>query len=250
MDNLPLETKKFTIAVVDDEEDLRCNVAAFLGSQGFNVWTADSAESFYRQRVISPADLVIVDLGLPGEGGLDLIAYLHAFTNHAVIALTARGSLSDRISGLEAGSDYYFVKPVDLYELKAAINAVLRKKPAPAQPFPQPPQQNGTDIGMWEIMLGKALLIAPNGTTVPLTTNEMQLLEILMGGNQSVFSKDHLLELFGLHFLDGDFHRIEVLMSRLRSKVFKATHLRLPLRSVFGKGIAFTVPSIKRNSPS
>ncbi len=234
----------YTIAIVDDEEDLRDNVAAFLEAQGFKTWGADSAESFYRQRVVSSVDLVIVDLGLPGEGGLDLIAYLNTYCNHAVIALTARGALSDRISGLEAGADYYFVKPVDLFELKAAINAVLRKKTGEVK---ETLQADKDDFGMWEIFLGKAILVAPNGVKVDLTTNEMLLLEILMDGKQEVFSKTQLLDLFGLQFLEGDFHRIEVLISRLRSKVYKISGQRLPLRSIFGKGVAFAGSSKKRS---
>lgn len=229
------DTVKYVVAIVDDEEDLRLNIGRFLESQGFTVWSADSAESFYRQMVGTHADLVIVDLGLPGEDGLTLISHLNSYGRHAVIALTARGELSDRIAGLEAGADYYFVKPVDLFELAAGINAVLRKRPATASV----PSALIADSGIWSILRAAATLMTPHGITVGLTFSEVRLLEYLIGNPEKVFSKEQLLDLFDQNPDITDFHRIEVLISRLRIKVMKISGLRLPVRAVFGKGLAF-----------
>jgi DNA-binding response OmpR family regulator len=225
----------FVIAIVEDEEDLRLNVALFLEAQGFGVWTADSAEGFYRQLAVTDADLVIVDLGLPGEDGLSLIAHLNSRGRHAIIAMTARGALQDRIAGLDAGADHYFVKPVDLYELTAAINAVLRKRSTDLQIA----AFTTIETGVWRILRGEAVLVTPEAATVGLTSGELRLLECLMNNAEKVISKSQLLELFDQDPENGDFHRIEVLVSRLRAKVATTTDQRLPLRAVFGKGLVF-----------
>jgi len=108
MTDIPPETTPCVIAIVEDEEDFRTEVAAFLEANGFSVWQADSAESFCRKIITTHADLVIIDLGLPGEDGLSLISYLNKTGDLPLVALTACGSVSERIAGLEAGADYYF----------------------------------------------------------------------------------------------------------------------------------------------
>ncbi len=235
LENQIFDHKPFVIAIVEDEDDLRMNVARFLETQGFRVWTADSAESFYRELVVTDADLVIVDLGLPGEDGLSLITHLNSSGRYPIIAMTARGTLQDRIAGLNAGTDHYFVKPVDLYELTAAINAVLRKRSV----VPQTTASDTAEAGTWELLRGEAVLVTPAAATVGLTSGELQLLECLMSNAEKIITKSQMLELFDQDSVTGDFHRIEVLVSRLRSKVTKSTDQRLPLRAVFGKGLVF-----------
>lgn len=93
---------EFTIAVIEDDEDIRENVCSFLGKAGFHLWGADSAEDFYVRLLHEKADLVVVDLNLPGEDGLSLVRRL-AERHVPVIVTTARGQLSDRIEGLDAG---------------------------------------------------------------------------------------------------------------------------------------------------
>lgn len=208
-------TDAYVLAVVEDDEDLRNNTAQFLVSQGFTVWTADSAESFYRQMVITPTDLVIVDLGLPGEDGLSLVSHLHAYGKHAVIILTARGESADRITGLETGADYYFVKPVDLFELAAGIRAVMRKRQTA---LPANRHHEGVaDRRVWGLLRDEALLAAPNGILVHLTSNEIILLHALMQQADKVLTKIQLCELFEQAPDSGDFHRVEVIISRLRT---------------------------------
>ena len=235
MKNHSSKQPPFVIAIVEDEEDLRLNVARFLEAQGFSVWTAGSAESLYRQLAVTDADLIIVDLGLPGEDGLDLIAHLNSVGRCPIIAMTARSALQDRIAGLEAGADHYFVKPVDLYELTAAINSALRKRsPDRAETSP-----STSEAGVWVLLRGEAALVTPAGVTVGLTSGELHLLEYLMNNTEKVFSKFKLLELFDQDPEHGDFHRVEVLVSRLRTKIIGTTGQRLPLRAVFGKGLVF-----------
>ncbi len=222
------------IALVEDEEDLRLNVAMFLKAQGFSVWSVSSAEEFYRRLAVEDTDLVIADLGLPGEEGLKLIAHLNSRGRHPIIVMTARGAVHDRIAGLEAGVLHYFVKPVDLYELTAAIHAVLRKR----LPVSVEAASESSEADPYMLLRGEAALVTPAGVTVSLTSGELHLLEHLMNNPDKVISKSRLLEHFGQDAEQGDFHRIEVLVSRLRAKVTAAGQ-RLPLRAVFGRGLVF-----------
>ncbi len=229
----PTEKPPCVIAIVEDEPEIRALVARFLESHGFVVWTADSAESFYRELVGRHTDLVVVDLGLPGEDGLSLIAHLHANGEHAIVALTARGTPDDQSIGLDAGADYYFVKPVDPQLLISGINAVLRRRSG----FIIPPADDGT--GTWLLVQEEGTLVTPNGLSLSLTSREVLLLECLMGHEHAVISKGQLLELFKQGNDEGDFNRIEALISRLRGKVMSASGLRLPVRSVYGQGLSF-----------
>lgn len=227
-------TNQYVIAIIEDDDDLRLNTALFLESRGFKVWSTASAEEFYRRLVAEHADLVLVDLGLPGEDGLSVVKYLHGLNRYSIIVMTARGGLDERITGLEQGADYYFVKPVDLYELTAGILAVLRKKQ------PTVSSLDGlVQSPTWVLNRSENVLITPTRIAIDLTSYEMILLEHLMTAAEKVFLKTDLLELFWPGSPEADFHRIEVLVSRLRAKISKMSGLRLPIRSVFGKGMAF-----------
>jgi DNA-binding response OmpR family regulator len=226
------EIQKCIVAIVDDEDELCAEIAAFLEMQGYKVWTADSAEAFYREKAIKHCDLVIVDLGLPGEDGLSLIEHLNSNYLFPIIALTARGAVSDRIAGLEAGADYYFVKPVDLFELVAGIKTVLRKRVTTNQ-TPTEAKES------WQIFRADAVLITPLGAQVNLTSREVQLLEYLMSSPETVFTKKYLLKHFCLLPEENNFHSIEAVIARLRAKVAEVSTVPLPLRTVYGKGVSF-----------
>lgn len=228
------------IAIIDDEEALRDNLSSFLEHEGFVVWTADSAEQFYRQMAVRQADLVIVDLGLPGEDGLALISHLRNSGRQAIVALTARSAVADRIAGLHAGADYYFVKPVDPYELVAAMEAVLRSRGRLASLE----YRDSGQAGHWRLQRVDGELVTPQDVRVRLTASELALLELLMRNRETVMLKTRLLELLYPENGEQDFHTVEVLLSRLRSKVQQVSGQRLPVRAVFGKGLAFIAPCV------
>ena len=101
---------------------------------GFAVSTAEGGEAMRRILEERPADLVILDINMPGEDGLSLARYLRANVKVGIIMLTAAGEIVDRIVGLEMGADDYLAKPVDMRELLARVRAVLRRMPAGAPP--------------------------------------------------------------------------------------------------------------------
>ncbi len=232
--SIPKGSDCYRVAIIEDDDDLRHNTSLFLSSRGFLVWSAASAEEFFRRLAGEPADVVLVDLGLPGEDGLSVVRYLRSLQRYAIIVMTARGGLEERIAGLEQGADYYFVKPVDLYELSAGILAVLRSHKHSTQE-----QDTLISAPEWILKRSEAVLVAPTQISIPVTSHELILLECLMGEAEKIFAKNDLLELFGADTAEADFHRIEVLVSRLRAKVLQISGLRLPLRSVFGKGMTF-----------
>jgi DNA-binding response OmpR family regulator len=219
------------IAVVEDDEDIRTNVCRFLEKTGMRPWGAESAEDFYVRLLTERADLVVVDLGLPGEGGLSLVRRL-AGQGVPVIVLTARGDLESRIAGLDAGALQYFVKPTDMHELVAGIRSQLRR----AEVRPPAPEGIATP---WRLDAAGAQLVAPNLRTVGLTTRELELMSHLIAAQGALVTKQALVDAMGAGDLEGGFHRIESQLTRLRRKVQEGTGMALPVRAVFGKGLVF-----------
>lgn len=219
-----------TIAVVEDDEDIRANVCRFLEKSGLRVWGAESAEAFYVRLLRDKADLVLVDLGLPGEDGLSLVQRL-AGQGIPVVVLTARGDLDSRIAGLDAGALQYFVKPTDLNELVAGIRSQLRRTgPRPVK---------GAQVMPWRLDAAAAQLIAPNQRAVALTSRELELVSCLMVANGGLVTKQALVDAMSTGDVEDGFHRIESQLTRLRRKTLTDTDMALPVRAVFGRGLVF-----------
>ena len=219
------------IAVVEDDEDIRSNVCRFLARSGFQSWGAESAEDFYVRLLQARVDLVIIDIGLPGEDGLSLLTRL-ASQGVPTVLMTARADLDSRIRGLDAGALQYFVKPVDMQELVAGIRSQLRSKRL----------QGEIDASVavpWQLDAANAALRAPNQMLVPLTSRELDLLTCLFKTKGVVVSKQILMQAVGGRGLEDDFHRIESALNRLRRKTLEITGTPLPVRAVFGKGLVF-----------
>ncbi|MGB3069294.1 MAG: response regulator transcription factor [Ottowia sp.] len=222
-----------TIAVVEDDEDIRANVCSFLSKSDMRAWGADSAEDFYVRLLRERADLIVVDLGLPGESGMSLVSRLTK-QGIPVIVLTARGDLESRIAGLDAGALQYFVKPADLNELVAGIRSQLRRTVGGGASGPQAGQ-----AVPWRLDTAGARLVAPNQQAVSLTTRELDLLTCLMTAESGLVTKHDLVRAMGAGEVEDGFHRIESQLTRLRRKTLESTGLPLPVRAVFGKGLVF-----------
>ena len=218
------------IAVVEDDEDIRSNVCRYLGQSGFQTWGAESAEDFYVQLLRNRADLVVVDVGLPGEDGMSLVGRL-AEQGVPSILMAARADLGSRIAGLNAGALQYFVKPVDMQELAAGIRSQLRRKALLSSP--------SESIAPWRLDRATARLIAPNQCVVQLTSRELDLVGCLMLAQGALVSKQALLEILCVEDAEEGYHRIESQLTRLRRKTLETTGLALPVRAIFGKGLVF-----------
>ena len=215
------------VLLVEDERTLSAQLKKRLADDGFVVDVAfDGPEGEYYGTEFD-YELAIVDLGLPGFDGMELIRRLRgADRSFPVLILTARENWQDKVQGLEVGADDYMVKPFHPQELVARINALIRR----AAGFASPRLEMGElilDTSSREVRCG--------GTLLELTAFEYKVLEYLMLHAGAVVSKPELTE----QLYDQDFERdsnvIEVFVGRLRKKLAPLT----PIRTVRGQGYRF-----------
>jgi DNA-binding response OmpR family regulator len=244
------------VAIVEDELDLLETTCEFLADLEYTVWGAASAEAFYRRQAAEPADVVVLDIGLPGEDGLSVAALLQTNPAIAVIILSARDMIEDRLAGLRVGADRYLVKPISLIELAANIDAVARRlelttdKPRLELPRQKSEPRRSSDPGsehldrqdIWCLTQQDWLLAAPNGKSIKLTAREFALLHHLVEVQGQVIPKKTLAdELFGTRTASGG-ERLVVMIARLRKKATESLGVDLPLRTAHHMGYAFTAP--------
>ena len=219
------------LLVVEDEALLRHHLYTRLGEQGHVVdAVADAEEALYRVNEYNH-DLAIIDLGLPGMSGLELIRELRALGKQfPILILTARGNWQDKVEGLAAGADDYVVKPFQFEELEARLNALLRRSSGFVQ----------STIGAGPLVLDinrkQAMLLEQ---ALPLTAYEYRILEYLMRHHQQVVSKDRLIEQLYPDDEERDPNVIEVLVGRLRRKLEGDAGFK-PIETVRGQGYLFT----------
>jgi DNA-binding response OmpR family regulator len=236
------------LLVVDDDRRLRELLQRFLGDEGFDVRTAAEGRAMRIALMEAPADLIVLDLMLPGEDGLALCRQLRAARDPvAIIMLTAKGDDGDRITGLEAGADDYLPKPFNPRELVARIHAVLRRGQATAPP---PPPVTGTipaDPG--PIRFGPFVLdiamrsLERDGAPVALTTGEFALLKALALHAGTPLTRERLMELARGREYDSTDRTIDVQVSRLRKLIEDDPSKPRWLQTVWGLGYVFVVPN-------
>ncbi len=112
------------VAIIEDSADLLDELLAFLRHRGFDAWGVRSAEAFWRQLHRDPVDIVLIDIGLPGEDGFSVLDYLHEIDQFGLVVVTARGHEQDRLQALNAGADLYLIKPVNFSDLAESIQAL------------------------------------------------------------------------------------------------------------------------------
>lgn len=207
------------LLVVDDDPEIARLLERYFGAQGFRVSCAGDGVQMRRLLAAEAVDIVMLDLGLPGEDGLTLTHYLREHWRGPVIIVTGRGETVDRVVGLELGADDYVAKPFDLRELLARVRSVLRRageSAAPAAARAKPAVYVFED----HVLDTRAhTLTAPDGHDVALTTGEFALLRAFVEQAGEVLSRDRLMTT--LHGRDaGPFDRsIDVQIGRLRKKI-------------------------------
>ena len=203
------------LLVVDDDSEIRDLLAQFLQREGYLVAAASDAAEARRLLQESEFQLVVLDLMLPGESGLDFARWLRGQSMVPIVMLTALGEEPDRIRGLELGADDYLAKPFNPRELLARIRAVLRR----SQDAPDSPGVHQITFAGWCLDPVRRRLLNPDGVEVPLTGGEYELLATLIERANRVLTRDMLLEVLrGRHA--GPFDRaIDVAISRLRRKL-------------------------------
>ena len=218
------------VLVVEDEALLRHHLLTRLGEDGHVVdAVADAEEALYRVAEYNH-DLAIVDLGLPGMSGLELIRTLREQGKHfPILILTARGNWQDKVEGLAAGADDYVVKPFQFEELEARLNALLRRSSGFVQ--------STIEAGPLSLDLNRKQAFL-NDVPLALTAYEYRILEYLMRHHQQVVSKDRLIEQLYPDDEERDPNVIEVLVGRLRRKLEGDVGFK-PIETVRGQGYLF-----------
>jgi two-component system, OmpR family, response regulator len=205
------------ILVVEDDAEISRLVSRYLRSSDFHVSVAADGRNLDRLLEDNRVDLIVLDLMLPGEDGLNLCRRLRTRSAVPVIMLTAKGDEIDRIVGLEIGADDYLTKPFNPRELLARIRSVLRRVSASAQSVEH--RSRKLSFMGWQIDCVLRELKDPNGTRIMLTGAEFCLLQVMCERAGRVLSRDQLLDLTQARAVGSLGRSIDVLISRLRRKI-------------------------------
>lgn len=223
-----MEYVKAHILVVDDDTRLRSLLQRFLRENDFYVSVAKDASAAREKLENYKFDLLIVDIMMPGETGLEFLSKLRAEDNVPVILLTAMGETSDRITGLENGADDYLSKPFEPKELLLRIKNILKRAPQE--------KDHGVEalnLGLCFYDMGKKELVSRQGQVIHITPVEQSLLNVLGQKSGQVFSRERLAEILGA----GQSPRsIDVQITRLRKKIEKDSKNPRYLQTVRGRG--------------
>ena len=212
------------ILVIEDSDAIRLAVVTALSAQGFEVSGSVDGEDLEARLPRDPPDLVILDVMLPGRDGFELLQIIRRLSTAAVLMLTARDALTDRLRGLSQGADDYLIKPFAMAELVARIHAVLRRS-----------KQGGSSIAIDDLVINDdSSLVQRAGTRVGLTETERRLLGYLAQHRDRVVSKTQLLTaVWGYEGFDENV--VEVHISSLRRKLEADGGSRL-VHTVRGRG--------------
>lgn len=220
------------VLLVEDDEDLRDSVAEWLELAGMYVSAVCNAAEFYQALPKRDFQVAVIDVGLPDQSGYVLAQYLRANTGLAVIMLTARSSIDDKIQGYDSGADLYLIKPVDCRELSAAITSIVKRvrRPEAVKPVNQ---KN------WAILAAQWKLRTASDALISLSAKELKFLELLAATpGHPVLRKTVLETLYQRH----DYHSgrsLDSMVRRLRAKVILETGVAIPVRTVHSVGYSF-----------
>jgi DNA-binding response OmpR family regulator len=223
------------VLVVDDEPTVREVVASYLTRDGFEVHALDDGAEVIEQLHTFGPDLIVLDIMLPSNSGLDLLRTIRSTSRVPVIMLTARVEEPDRVLGLELGADDYVVKPFSPRELVARVRSVLRRaEPAPGRGAAGAMEFEGLHIDT------KAREVRVDDTLVSLTPKEFDLLAFLAASPRQVFSRSQLLN----HVWDSapefqDPATVTVHVRRVRHKIEPDPDHPRWIATVFGVGYRF-----------
>jgi two-component system phosphate regulon response regulator OmpR len=231
------------VLVVDDDPSVREMLADYLNEQGFEAVMADSATAARDYLDGSRPDVVLLDVGLPGEDGLSLARFIRERYDLGIIMVSGAGDTVDRIIGLEVGADDYIAKPFDLRELKARLKSVLRRYQLATADEPPPADARRVRLGANTLCLDSRQLLDAQGAEIPLTRMEFDLLEVLVARPNRPMSRDQLLQLTQNRDWDPTDRSLDIRIARLRAKIEADPDNPRLIRTVRGIGYRY-VPEI------
>jgi DNA-binding response OmpR family regulator len=209
------------VLVVDADTDLCHSLGDYLRKNAFRVTAVSTGRQMLELIAEEAIDLLLMEVGLPGEDGLALTKTVRESSRLPVVVLSDRGEEADRVMGLELGADDYVTKPFSQRELLARIRALLRRSKADIETLPHPGdgKTRAYRFAGWELNLGLVRLSDPNGDRVVLSRGEFNLLRAFLSAPQRLLTRDQLLDLTRLHSEDVYDRSIDVQVMRLRRKI-------------------------------
>lgn len=218
------------LALIEEDPEQRESLLLWLQLKEYRVWGAESAEAFYRKLQQSRADIVIIDLGLSGENGLQTIHHLRTKGRLGIIIVSARSSTKERLQGIKQGADLYLVKPVEPAELALYIDSLWqRMNEASLTP----------SDGVWILERKLRQLQTPHGATLSLTPSELVIIDVL-AGSAAPLPRSELVVHLGGDLRTFAMHRIDAHLHRIRSKLKQVSEESLPMRTLPGARLEWT----------
>jgi two-component system OmpR family response regulator len=232
------------ILVVDDDPAMRKLIADALGDHAFRTSTAANGAEMAQAMAQHTVDLVVLDLRLHGEDGMDLARKLRQESQIPIVMVTGRAEEVDRVMGLELGADDYVLKPFSARELVARVRAVLRRYQAARALLPKRDDTHRAwRFSGWELNLRSRRLTDPEGKRVELTNGEFNLLLAFCSAPFQVLGREQLLDLSRLHGADEVYDRsVDVQILRLRRKIEVDPARPQFIKTERGAGYVFNVP--------
>jgi len=230
-------TSSAHVIVVDDDDDVRSTVAEYLRRNGLSVTEANGGDALREVMAQRPIDLALLDINMPGDDGLTLAKEIRASGEAGIIMLTAQSDDIDRIVGLEIGADDYITKPFNPRELLARVKAVLRR----ASRGGEAPATLGREVqmGKCRLNLDTRKLYEADGSEVPITSMEFDLLRTFAEHPKRVLSRDQLLDLAHSKEMEPFDRSIDTRITRIRRKIEHDPAKPECLKTVRGAGYVY-----------
>lgn len=226
---------EWRVLVVDDDAEVRQLLQDYLGAHGYRVQGCADSAALRQALQLELPDLVLLDVGLPGEDGLSLARFLREHHDLAVIMISGAGTPLDRIIGLEVGADDYLAKPFDPRELLARVKTVMRRYRREDREEPAR-EQDGIRLGRFVLDLQRRQLLDEHAAEVELTAMEFDLLQAFAQRPDRPLSRDQLLNLTQNRDWNPFDRSIDIRIARLRRKLEDDPDKPQIIRTVRGVG--------------
>jgi len=231
------------VLVVDDDPSMRDVIGNYLEGQNFQVSAVPDGRGMARVLADKPVDLIILDLKLSNEDGLDLMRGLGGRSEVPIILVTGhRRDETDRVVGLELGADDYLTKPFGLRELLARVRAVLRRSDAADLRARKDAKRIRYRFAGWELNMHTRKLTSPAGKTAALTAGEFNLLTVFLRSPQQILSREQLLAASRVHDEEVFDRSVDIQILRLRRKLEADSSKPQLIRTERGAGYMLAVP--------
>lgn len=232
----------FKVAVLEDDAEFReAILVPELAALGFGVEGFATSADLERRMLTTSFDVLVLDVGLSGEHGLDVARRLRArFSTMGIVTLTGRGNQDEQVIGLRESVDAWLAKPIDMDVLAATLISVVRRLRAGAVDASPSPKAHE-----WRMAANGWQLVAPDGQPLDLNLPERLLLSRLFQTPGETVAREELITCIASAPDEFDPHRLEMLVHRLRRRVFEKLGESLPVRAIRGSGYMALVAAPK-----